>query len=241
MEYEMIVANLATYPPRSAELPRVIFNLAPQVDRLNIVLNNYTTLPEIDELPRHVRLILPPTDLKDTGKFYAPPARDDFVFFVDDDIVYPPNYVANSLSWLRKFGSDRFVVGFHGSIYRAIDDLNHRDIFNFATGLKKPIIVDQLGSGTLAMRGCNCPSFGFMAGSERFVDVRLAKWCYEKNLTMLCLPREPNSLVSVPFDETIHTSFTLHSPPHVVREVRAFALKRADVGKSPVFDESDTM
>ena len=43
---EMIVANLATYPPRTSNLLQAITAIAPQVDRLNVVLTQYIPGPE---------------------------------------------------------------------------------------------------------------------------------------------------------------------------------------------------
>lgn len=239
----MIVANLATYPPRRAALERVIQNLAPQVDLLNIVLNEYTKPPDIVALPENVRFIVPSSDLKDTGKFYPSILPDDVVFFVDDDILYPVDYVQRTLSWLKCLPHDRFVVGYHGSVYlrRPYKERLHawlsgrqlrieRHIVNFADGLDRLTVVDQLGSGTLAMYGRYVPSFSYMMGSQKFVDVRLARWCYSNKLTSLCLAREAKTLQAVPFDETIFESFTLKFPENVTKEIRTFAFKRRNVG-----------
>ena len=93
----MIVANLATYPPRRDGLLKVVASLSPQVDRLNVVLNEYAGT--VGELAAYgnVEQILPPADLKDTGKFWPDCRGAEFVFLVDDDILYPPDYVAQTL------------------------------------------------------------------------------------------------------------------------------------------------
>jgi len=60
----MITANLATYPPRREALEKVVAAISPQVDRLNVVLNEYDAVPaELQKYPNVVPLI-PETDLK---------------------------------------------------------------------------------------------------------------------------------------------------------------------------------
>ena len=41
----MITANLATYPPRRETLEAVAGYISPQVDQMNIVLNQYDEIP----------------------------------------------------------------------------------------------------------------------------------------------------------------------------------------------------
>jgi len=40
----MIVANMAIYPPRLDDMLQVVRAPAPQVDRLNVVLNEYSSI-----------------------------------------------------------------------------------------------------------------------------------------------------------------------------------------------------
>jgi hypothetical protein len=221
MDRAMIIGNLATYPPRKAALKQVIERLANQVDTLNVVLNEYFEIPAWN-LPPNVNFIIPPADLKDCGKFYPTVRPDDVVFLVDDDILYPPNYVAKTLDWLLRMPNDRCAVGFHGSLYRVpkrgpsmtilkwlgrTSDRNaieaERKVFYFRKKLDKPILVDQLGTGALAIRGRHLPPFEYMRTSQKFVDVRLAKWLFEQGITLVCVPRKENWLAPIEHDETI--------------------------------------
>jgi hypothetical protein len=249
MDRAMIIANLATYPPRKAALKQAIERLANQVDTLNVVLNEYNEIPEWN-LPPNVNFIIPPTDLKDCGKFYPTIRPDDVVFLVDDDILYPPDYIAKTLDWLLRMPSDRCAVGFHGSLYRVpksdptttilkwlwrTSDRNaiaaERKVFYFRRKLDKPILVDQLGTGTLAIRGQHMPSFEYMRTSQKFVDVRLAKWFFEQGITLVCVPRKENWLVPIEHEETIYNQFTVLAPPHIEREILTFSLKRKNIGR----------
>ena len=71
----MIVANLATYPPRVAQIGQILSSVSPQVDQVNVVLNLMDTVPKILSTFSNVVPILPGKDTKDTGKLY--PNVDD--------------------------------------------------------------------------------------------------------------------------------------------------------------------
>lgn len=238
----MIIANLATFPPRKQNLFRVVDRIAPQVDVLNVVLNEYDEVPP--ELGKHsnVKCILPPENLRDVGKFYPDTKGCDFVFFIDDDILYPENFVKTAITQLKSSQDRNVVGGFHGSIYRKMRTptslkkiwaafsqsknlIKNRKVFKFSKALEKIVIVDQIGSGTLLMRGEHVPPFEFMQGAQKFVDVRLARWCHEQKIRMLCLPREKDWLQQLPVENSIYQDFTVNTPTAVLREIETFAFK----------------
>jgi hypothetical protein len=250
VESAVIIANLATYPPRKSALQQIIPRLSNQVDKLNVILNEYTEVPQWN-LPPNVNFIIPPEDLKDCGKFYPRVASDDAVLLVDDDILYPPDYVAKTLDCLQKMPSPRYAVGYHGSFYRRPDAgfaatifrrlqtvfdpalVNvERKVFYFKKKLDNPVLVDQLGTGTVAILGRYMPSFEYMKTSQKFVDVRLAKWFFEQRITPVCAPRQEDWLMPIEHEETIYEEFTLSSPDHVAHEIRSFSLRRPEVGKA---------
>lgn len=247
----MIVANLATYPPRRERLPVVVRALAPQVERLNIVLNGYDAVPaELPALPGVVP-ILPPADTKDTGKFLPDVGGDDHVFLVDDDLDYPPDYVARTLAALDACGGGRVAAGYHGTTYlrprlglsaRKLRRyfaygpdrvMESRKVLGFRQGLAEPVVVDQIGTGTAVVRGADMPPFAYMADAQMFVDVRFARWCFEQGIAIVCLPRATGWLSEERFDERIY-DFTRTFPAHVVAEVATFALKNPRRGMPPV-------
>ena len=239
----MIVANLATYPPRRENLENVVATISPQVDRLNIVLNQYDAVPpELGRYP-NVFACIPDEDLKDVGKF-QPDVRDaEYVFLIDDDIVYPPDYVAGSIQHLEALGLGNCMGGYHGSLYvkpslrqllrspellltyknRVADFRSYG--FGFFNALNEATVVDQIGTGTAILRGKDMPTFEYMRTSQRFVDVRLARWCFERGITPVCLPRVAHWLGALSNEESIYGSFTTSHPAHVNAEILYYAFK----------------
>lgn len=238
----MIIANLATYPSRRNNLEKVVEIISPQVDRLNIVLNQYDTVPVELEKFSNVVLIIPKDDLKDTGKFYPDVQEAEYVFLIDDDIIYPSDYVSSTVKSFEKLTFQNCIGGHHGSVYikpslrnllrspgllftykKRIADF--RIFFGLFRELKVATVVDQIGTGAAILRGKDMPPYEYMRSAIKYVDVRLARWCFEHDIMPVCLPREANWIGGVSFDETISSGFTTQNPPHVSTEILAFAFK----------------
>ncbi|MBL3563051.1 hypothetical protein [Rhodovulum sulfidophilum] len=245
-----VVANMATYPPRRAGLAKAVAQLAPQVDRLNLVLNQYEEpLEEFAAFP-NVHQIIPDTDTKDTGKFYPDVSGADYVLMVDDDIDYPPEFVERTLELFAPFGRGH-LAGYHGSLYLSRWDLirrgklvralsydrsriaDFRQGFRFHSKLQNAIVVDQIATCAAIMHAEDFPSFEFMRDSQKFVDVRLARWCFERSITPIALPKPAKWLGKVDYEETIFHGFTQTNPPDVTEEILSYAFKVKGRGLPP--------
>ena len=113
----MIIANLATYPARKRSMLRVIERIVPQVEQLNLVLNEYQSVPtELNSTP-NIQIHLLTEDLKDVGKFFPTFSANDLILLLDDDIEYPENYVNETVNKYRRFGSSKIAAAYHASLY----------------------------------------------------------------------------------------------------------------------------
>ena len=185
----MIRAHMASFPPRRAVMLEAARALAPQVDRLFVCLNEHAEVPEaLARIPR-VEPWIPARDLKDAGKFAFAPGPDDTVLTVDDDIRYPPDYVARSL---EAADLDAGPCGYqaHSWVWRA--RLGRRGWRNFMYWKRRPraLPVHILGTGTALMRGADMPSLAAMEGAAGFVDLRFARLMAERGQPLMTLPRE---------------------------------------------------
>lgn len=233
----MIRAHMATFPVRSDVLQRAVADISAQVDCLFLVLNEYHEIPEfIADNPR-IKAIIPDVDLKDVGKFYFEPAHDDIVFFVDDDVKYPDDYVSRSLALAEQVGLKKNVFGYHCSIYE--DGLENGANSRQVLHLRKPVTefryVDQIATNAMIALGRNVAPLSYMQGSQKFVDVRYAKWLYERGIHSVALPRDRRFVHGMgsenPNDQSIWATFTRKNPRHVLEEIKSFAGKSAYVGK----------
>ena len=220
------VAQVATYPGRLANLPVMLESVAPQFDEIHVVLNEFTKRQQ-QKLPRidNVHYEIPPEDLKDTGKFWRTPDQGEYVFLMDDDLTFPPDYVDKLIDFHRRLPTPRAVVGLHGVIYSDLFEgaPASRFVAKFDKALDKPVLVNQLGTGVLMLPGELMPPFEFMRTSQRFVDVRFARYCHENSIGLVCVPRAAGWVVDQEPEESIFLTYTREHQSEQLPEIIQFA------------------
>lgn len=146
-----ITASMATVPWREKTLRQAIESLLPQVDCLNIYLNEWEEIPEFLNQPK-INAVMSQSeagDLGAKGKFYWCETVRDFHLTVDDDILYPDDYVQEILHGLSRY--PKAVVSYHGSIlnYPVFTKRNNK-LTHFARDAPKDMEVALIGTGVLA-------------------------------------------------------------------------------------------
>lgn len=232
-----IIAHMATYPARAELAEAAARSIASQVDELRLVFNEFGDAPDWTKDVANVTPILPCEDTKDTGKFLPEVAAHDRVFLCDDDLDYTPGYVSHFLSQAELLGLEHNILGLHGTIYRRwfgqLRSLRARRCIYYSKALRKPVYVDQLGTGTSLTLGANLPNFAQMKSSQKFVDVRFARLAQERGVNMISIARPAKLLVPLGGREgSIYQTFTRNSPPNVLAEARVFAGKRPKIGQA---------
>lgn len=198
----MIRAHLATFPPRAGILMQAVQSILPQVDKLCICLNGYDHIPaELADLAK-VEVMIPDIDLKDAGKFAFPVAADDFVFTIDDDIRYPPDYVAGTLKTFDKIDPGKNIVGHLGNAFVLKGTTGRPGWRNYPFTRRVPQVfkVDLLGTGVTCQLGRHLPSPKDMLSSAGFVDIRHARLQHLAGRTLWVLPHEDGEIVSLMTD-----------------------------------------
>lgn len=220
-----IIVNMATFPGRVEALCRALDSLSPQVDVINLVMNEYSNAPEFLAKYDKLRVFLPEKDLKDTGKFLNAAAADDDVFLCDDDIVYPADYVTRMMAIRQKFANLDPIIGVHGVIYSDFfgGQPESRVVYVFKHALAAHKLVNQLGSGTVYCKGHQLPPFEFMETAQKFVDLRMAVWAHRQTYPMICVARKAEWLQDIAASDSIFHSYTASWPAHVTREAQEIA------------------
>lgn len=216
----MIIANMATFPARVDILSTCLERLLPQVDKINICLNNYMEIPGFLTHPK-IRAFIPQQDYRDVGKFIATDFRpNDDIFYVDDDIIYPADYVDRLMAARESYRGVSPIVGLHGVIYPDVYDGNvdSRVVFAFRKALGSTRVVNQLGTGTVHCKGYQAAPLNFMIGSGRYVDVRYALFSKINNWPLVCIDRPNDWLGEVVQEVSLFASFTKAWPASVIKE-----------------------
>lgn len=220
----MIIACMCTFPARGELILPAIDSLYNQVDKIHLCLNDYKEIPPFLNKYKKLEAIIPDTDQRDVGKFLDIDVDDeDVILYVDDDIIYPENYASVMCQKLSENGNSAY--GLHGVIYPdAYDgDVGLRRVFSFPRALEKDRLVNQIGTGTVAIKARNRPRHEFMDGSQKFVDVRFAVHCFKNNIPIFCIAREGEWLREIKHGESIFSTFTKKWPSSVTKEVQMVA------------------
>lgn len=204
-----VQASLATVPSRRKQLQTVVKNLLPQVDRLRVYLNNYDGTPDF---LLHPNIDLAHSthhgDLKDTGKFFWGQADRGYVLTCDDDLLYPPNYVARLLAAVECYGKFA-VIGFHGVFLKPDCHSYYRDrtVFHFTQQLKNDHSVHIVGTGCAAWH-TDCLRVGIDAFPvPHMSDIWLGRICQQRELPVLTPARDSHWLNAQPVADSIYDKY----------------------------------
>ncbi|WP_298832064.1 FkbM family methyltransferase [uncultured Piscinibacter sp.] len=204
-DHNAVSACIASFPPRKDKLREVVARLLPQVDHLYVYLNEYEEVPDF---LRHSRITAElggkARDLRDNGKFhFMQSLSSGFVLTVDDDIAYPPDYVE---TLIRKvdFYERRAVVGLHGTIFaKPIRNyFRGRTLYHFEHELPHDVVVNQLGTGTVAFHTDLLRPDIAEFKTTGMADVWLALACKRIGAPMIAIERQAGYLQSLGFEES---------------------------------------
>lgn len=197
----MICASMATLPERAALLERAVGSLLPQVDRLHVYLDGHFDVPACLNDARVVFVHgRDAGNHKGNGKFYWGDALGSgYHLTVDDDIVYPDNYVATMCAAVDRHHR-RAVVGVLGMRFHAPLVSYHRSRTAYAISMPLPVDVPvhAVGTGTLAHH-TDAIRFTVADFPKRFAsDAQAAVAAKRAGVPMIAVARSASWLVPMP-------------------------------------------
>lgn len=216
------VASMATMPSRAHKLPATVTSILGQVDHLFVHLNGFDRVPDVLNKPEiTVSRSQNYGDLKDTGKFLNLRDVDDnaYVFTIDDDIVYPANYVSRMRDCLKRF-DDKVVAGVHGVIYppRPVGFFE-RLVLHFMREFPIDMPVSCLGTGTTAFKlGTLRPNVDDFS-RHGMADLFFAGLAKQAGVPLISVARPENWLVEIAatdeLDDSLFQETRKDNGPHL--------------------------
>jgi hypothetical protein len=188
------VALMATFPPRLMSLKRAVASLTAQVDFIIVYLNEYESVPPfLTGDPKIIPVLGSQAmgNLSACGKLYGLRFLTDcYIFTVDDDFAFPPNYTAELKRVIDAFGRN-VAVCVHGSVFAPEADWYYsRQLTHpWRCALTEHKLVMLPGSGTFAFHqsGFN-PSIDLQA-KDLMVDLNFAISAREQGVMILAVQR----------------------------------------------------
>lgn len=192
-----VLASLASQPRRETLLEGTLRTLRPQVDVLSVYLNGYTAVPRcvLELADRHV--LAADNEGAERKFWWAGSDPRGIHLSCDDDIVYPPDYVAVMTAELEAHPGA--LVTAHGRAYRG-----------------KPQSIHAIDPASLGLfhhevkrgRAINCPGTGVLAWDARrlelptrwdarnMADVQVAVWAQRHRVPIWLVPHRAGWLKS---------------------------------------------
>lgn len=129
---EKVTAYMATFPTRELIIAEAVESLLPQVDKLVIWVNGEMELPQAcyhEKVELYWGKDVLGFDIGCAGKFAFAFEWEGYIFTVDDDIVYPADYVEKSIAKIEEYNRE-CIFSYHGRItklpittYRSLKDM----------------------------------------------------------------------------------------------------------------------
>ena len=204
---ERIVVNVASYK-RTESLIRTLESIINQCDEINVALNDHY-MEEIPDFLHHKKINLFFTDnsIGDAFKFLNLEKVDGYYFSIDDDLIYPPTYVSDTIKRCKEFNNKK-VVTYHGrnflsfpisSYYRSASER-----YACLTKVKNDVKVQFGGTGVMCFHTSliKIPIDYFK--NANMADVWIGKYCIENNIEIICLKHDEGYMKYIPQKSTIY-------------------------------------
>lgn len=209
-----IVAGVAVIESRWNSFEKTVESIIGQVDKLYVYQNGFKRVDDflIDPKIKVISSLDTGVDRGDAGKFYMlGEIKNSYYFSIDDDLLYPEDYVQTTLKYLNAL-KNKCVVSYHGRVlkknatcyysdieenYRCLDSVSHLEQVEFA------------GTGVMAFDVENLKiDFSFFE-RENMADIWMGIYCNKNNIPMYVLPHQSDWIKhnEIDFSETIFNKY----------------------------------
>jgi hypothetical protein len=212
---DKITASVASMPGRIKSLKDTVKSILPQVDQLQVYLNNYDSVPDY-LLHEKIKVFLSKDysgDLGDSGKFYECDKISGYHLTIDDDLIYPDNYVESLISAIARYDK-KCVVSYHGRIFNNLPVISYYKGATVQLACLRKVPVDRfvhvVGTGVLAYHtdtiNLKLSAFKF----PNMADIWFSEYCNDRNISRVVLAHRSGWItLSEKYDEA-GSIFTNH-------------------------------
>jgi hypothetical protein len=203
---EKTIVNVASYN-RVGSLVNTINSIYDQCDEINIFLNDH--IGEIPEklLDNKINLFFSDNSYGDALKFGKLMESDGYYLTIDDDLIYPPNYVNYMVSRCKEY-SNKKVITLHGRNFPSFPINSYYNSYSENYHCLKPqrknVLVQFGGTGVMCFHTnlMKIPIDFFLY--PNMADIWVGKYCIENNVEMICITHSGDFLKYQPQKSTIY-------------------------------------
>ena len=207
----MVTAQIASIPDRVDLLEKTVNSLLPQVDNLNIMLNNYVNTPHFCHNLK-IKFCHLDNQKGDAAKFHGLRYVKGYIFTCDDDLLYPENYVETMIKRLE-LHENKVILTNHGRI------MHEKPVSNSYTDRKAAFhcLKTENYDGELSIGGTGVMAWhssAFFLDIDRITiknmaDIWVAKFAKEQGVKIML---NPHSEGWIKYLNPQHTIWDDHFP-----------------------------
>jgi len=218
-----IVAGVASFPEREKIFQSTVESILPQVDHLYVYLNKYEYIPDfLNSGKITVFLSQEFEDLSANGKvFFLDKLKSCYFFSIDDDILYPSNYISQMINCLEKY-ENKVAVSVHGSIFPSKVDwyFERYSLYPFQRKLETDKFVTLIGSGTFAFHTDILQSNFSDFYPDVMVDLNFSILARNQGIPLVCIARPEMWLKALATGDGLYQKYYEKKTIHTTMAVR---------------------
>jgi hypothetical protein len=191
-----VICGLATIKERTTNLELTVKSIINQVDKLIVYQNGYKEIFNFLENPKIeiISSLDTKIDMGDAGKFYKVGQYSNCYYLtIDDDLIYPEDYVLNILTYLKKY-ENKVIVSHHGKLMNEGSKSYYNDILKNYRCLDEVTDLSPIhfgGTGVMGMYLSDNHHLKFeLFKSPNMADTWIGKYAEDNNITILILPHK---------------------------------------------------
>ena len=221
---DLVICGIATIKERKENLKLTVDSLINQVDKLIIYQNGYYDNTDFlnNEKIEVLSSLITGIDMGDAGKFFKVGEYKEYFYYlsVDDDLIYPPDYVNNLISNLKKY-DNKVIVSHHGRIMKENPKSYYKDFevgFRCLDEVTDEIEIDFGGTGVMGFHTSTVKNLTFdMFKSPNMADIWVGKYAKENNIPIIILKHNEGWLKTSLNKSETNTIFRKYLNDHTIQ------------------------
>jgi len=214
--HKLVICGMATTINRKNEMVLSVNSIIGQVDKLVIYQNGYKDGSIFNHNPKVEIISSLDTgiDMGDAGKYYTISKYNDgnyYYFSIDDDIIYPSNYVKSTIKKINEYDGN-VIVSYHGRILNKNPKSYYKDykqVLHFIKNQKNDVFVHFGGTGVMAFDTRIVKITFDLFKTRNMADIWVGRYSQQTKTPILCLKHEQNWLNQIEINSG--SIFSTHS------------------------------
>ena len=200
------IVNISSFG-RIGSLEKTLQSIYNQCDEINLCLNDkITELPDFLLQPK-INLYITDNSKGDAFKFMSLETKNGYYLTIDDDLIYPPNYVNFMVDKCKEYNNKK-IITLHG---RSFYDFPIKSYYNsnaqrfyYYEKVLDDVKVQFGGTGVMCLHTSLLKKSINDFLLPNMADVWIGKFAKENNIDIICVKHEKNFIKSIPHLKTIY-------------------------------------